>query len=119
MIGRGLQGTALACTLAFLAPWAFLSVLLPDPWRVEALGLLALLGVLLFGAALWAGRKAEALGLDPEGWAFAAVVSGGYAMGVLMLNPKPRPRLSYLCDACGREGHIHEPFCFGCGAMGA
>jgi hypothetical protein len=112
-------GTSVACTLAFLAPWAVLSVLLPDPWRVEALALLAALAGLLVASGVWAGQKAPTLGLDAEGWTFAAVVSLGYANGVLLFNPRPRPALSYLCMECGREGHIHEPFCFGCGAAGA
>lgn len=119
MAPRPMVGTALACTVAFLAPWAVLSVLLPMPWRAESLALLSALGALLFTAGVWAGRKAESIGLDAEGWAFAAIVTVGYANAVLLFNPKPRPALAYLCDECGREGHIHEPFCFGCGAVGA
>lgn len=118
-MSRPYVGTALACTLAFLAPWAVLSVLLPQPWRVESLALLSALGGLLLASAVWASRKAESIGLDPEAWAFAAVVSVGYANVVLMFNPKPRPALAYLCHECGRQGHVHEPFCFGCGAAGA
>ncbi|GEM_PF-5654384 len=116
---RPFVGTALACTLAFLTPWAILSVLLPQPWRVEGLALLSGLGGLLVCSGVWASRKAQTLGLDPEGWAFAAVVTAGYANAVLLFNPKPRPSLAYLCHECGREGRLHEPFCFGCGAVGA
>lgn len=116
MTTRSPYGTALACTLAFLAPWAILSALLPDPYRIESLALLAALGGLLLAAGVWAGRKAESLGLDAEGWTFAAVVSVGVAMLVLLTNPHKRPSLAYLCGECGREGHLHEPFCFGCGA---
>ena len=119
MANRPAVGTALACTLAFLAPWAILSVLLPTPWRVEALALLCVLAALLVAAGAWASRKAQTLGLDAEGWTFAAVVTAGYANGVLLFNPNPRPSLAYLCGECGREGHIHEPFCFGCGSRAA
>jgi hypothetical protein len=119
MANRPAVGTAFACTLAFLAPWAILSVLLPSPWRVEALALLAAMGALLITMGAWAGRKAETLGLDSDGWVFASVVTMGYASAVLLFNPKPRPSLAYLCGECGRQGHIHEPFCFGCGSAGA
>jgi len=112
-------GTALACALAFLAPWAILSALLPDPWRLEASILLVALGGLLIAAGVWAGRKAQSIGLDPDGWTFAAVVSLGLANMVLLTNPQKRASLAYLCDECGREGALHEPFCFGCGAGGA
>ncbi|MEA3201236.1 MAG: hypothetical protein QOE90_2664 [Thermoplasmata archaeon] len=111
--------TSLACTVAFLAPWAILSALLPDPMRIGSLALLAALGGLLVCASVWAAAKASRLGLDPEGWAFACVVTAGYANAVLLFNPKPRPSLAYLCGECGREGRLHEPFCFGCGAVGA
>lgn len=112
-------GTALACALAFLAPWAILSALLPDPWRLEASVLLVAMAGLLVAAGAWAGHKAQAIGLDPEGWTFASVVSLGLANMVLLANPKPRASLAYLCDECGREGAIHEPFCFGCGSTAA
>ena len=105
---------------AFLAPWLLLSLLLPEPWRLESLGLLALLGLLLFAAGLWARRRAESRGLDGQAWAFAAVVSFGYANAVLLVwRPEPGELApSYACGECGRIGHLHEPFCFGCGAHG-
>lgn len=116
---RAATTTALACTLAFLAPWAVLSALLPMPYRAESLALLAALGGLLMAAGVWSSMRAERLGLDAEGWAFAAIVTVGFAMVVLLTNPRPRPSLAYLCRECGREGHVHEPFCFGCGSFTA
>lgn len=103
---------------AVLAPWLLLTLLLPTPHREAALGLLALLALLLAASGAWARRHAEARGLDPAAWSFAAVASMGYANAVMLLwRPEPGETYpAYLCHDCGRPGAMHEPFCFGCGA---
>lgn len=104
--------------VAFLAPWALVSVFLPTPLRAGFLGLLLLLGLLLGAAGAWTRRRAEKMGLDGASWSFAAVVSlGGAILVLLFWGPRADERLpSWLCDDCGRAGAMHEPFCFGCGA---
>ena len=111
-------GLDLLYVVAYLAPWVVLSLLLPDPHRAAAVGLLVTLGLLLAAAGAWSRARAAAMGLDGAAWSFAAVVSLGLAMLVLLLwSPRPGETLpSYLCHDCGRLGAHHEPFCFGCGA---
>jgi hypothetical protein len=103
---------------AYLAPWVAFSFFLPEPHRALAVGLLALLGVLLACAGVWCRRYAEAAGLDGAAWSFAGVATLGFAMLVLLVwTPRADETLpTYLCDGCGRLGAAHEPFCFGCGA---
>lgn len=103
---------------AFLAPWALVSVFLPTHLRAGFLILLVILGALLGAAGAWTRRRAERMGLDGAQWSFAAVVSLGAAIPVLILwGPRAGERLpAWLCDECGRGGAMHEPFCLGCGA---
>lgn len=117
--GWGLRPEALY-VIAYLVPWVAFSFLLPDPHRAAAVGLLALLAVLLGAAGAWSRRHAESAGLDGAAWSFGAVVSLGLAM-VVLLAWRPRPGETaprYVCHGCGRLGDLHEPFCFGCGAHG-
>lgn len=104
--------------LAFLSPWALVSFLLPDPWRMASLGLVALLALLLLAAAAWSFRRATARGLDAGHWAFVTVLTLGLAMLPLAFGRAgdAGPDALYMCSACGREARAVEPFCYGCGA---
>lgn len=111
---RRLEGIALA---ALLAPWGLAAWLLPLPLRVAAwLGLLGVAIVALLAAA-WSRQRAEALGIDAERWALLAVMTLGVSTIMLTSKPAPSRGATFLCDGCGRIGALHEPFCFGCGAV--
>jgi hypothetical protein len=101
--------------LAFLAPWAAVSVLLPDPQRVAALALVGTLAVLLIAAGAWAFRYAREKGRDAQHWAFLTVVTFGAGMAALLVTRAP-PTHGHVCVDCGRTGALDEPFCFGCGS---
>ena len=101
--------------VAFLGPWAFVSALLPEPWRWYGFGLVALLGLILTYAATWSHRAAAKRGEDPAHWAFLTVLTLGLAMLALMMQ-RPHDAMGRFCVDCGREGACDEPFCFGCGS---
>lgn len=103
--------------LSFLTPWAAVAAILPDPWRAQSLGLVALLALLLLAAAAWAFRAAKAKSLDAPRWAFATVLTLGYAMTVLVLRRAHTHDLgTFVCMECGREAPTVETFCHRCGA---
>lgn len=100
--------------VAFLAPWFFVSTMLPSAYAWQAFGLLTLLGCLLACAAAWSFAAAQGRGQDPTHWAFVTILTFGFAMFFLFGK---RPEHSGLhCLDCGRQGSLSEPFCFGCGS---
>lgn len=104
--------------LAFLAPWALVSVFLPDPWRIASFALVTLLALLLLAAAAWSFRRATAKNLDAPHWAFVTVLTLGLAMLPLAFGNPGRlgAGLTFVCSECGREAAVEEPFCYRCGA---
>ncbi len=109
---RRLEGLAL---LALLAPWGVAAWLLPFPMRLAAwLSLLAVAGIALLAAA-WSRERAAQLDVDAERWALLAVLTLGLSTIMLTSKPPPDQSPTFLCSGCGRVGHLHEPFCFGCG----
>jgi len=102
---------------ALLLPWGALSLLLPLPHLVAALGLLTALACLLTVAVRWSRMRAEALELDPDAWGLAAVLSLGFSMG-LLLGSADSSAFQALCHECGRLQDARNRFCHGCGALG-
>lgn len=99
---------------ALLIPWLVLSLLLPLPHMVAALALVATLGALLACAIRWSHARAEALGLDPEAWGLAAVLSLGFSQ-LLLLGAAGQSGFDAMCDECGRLNDARASFCYGCG----
>ncbi|HWH09418.1 MAG TPA: hypothetical protein VNX21_09480 [Candidatus Thermoplasmatota archaeon] len=104
--------------VAFLSPWALVSLLLPHPWRMAGVGLVTLLALLLLAAAAWARRRAAQKGLDGPHWAFVTVLTMGLAMLPLAFGAPGRLGAdpTYVCTECGREAPMVETFCYRCGA---
>jgi hypothetical protein len=100
---------------ALLAPWALLSLLLPLVWMSVAFLLIATLAGLLHLGAAWSRQRAEQLGLAPDGWALAAVLSLGFSM-LMLLGPQTTSGYDALCDDCGRLSDARSMFCTGCGS---
>jgi hypothetical protein len=100
--------------LAFLAPWVAISLLLPTPYKWEAVALVAALGALLVTAGAWSFHRAKREERDAAHWAFLTVITFGAAM-IVLLASKPAPEYGQHCLDCGRVGELDEPFCFGCG----
>lgn len=100
---------------ALLVPWIVLSLLLPLPMLVAALGLLCALAALLACAIRWSRSRAEELGLDEEAWGLAAVLSLGFSQ-VLLLGADGRTGFERLCGGCGTAADARSPFCYGCGS---
>ncbi|HVM46330.1 MAG TPA: hypothetical protein VM582_10380 [Candidatus Thermoplasmatota archaeon] len=102
---------------ALLVPWGVLTLLLPLPHMVAGLGALTALASLLVVAVRWSRMRAEALGLDPEAWGLAAVLSLGFSMALLLGAPG-RSGFDAMCHECGRLQDARNAFCHGCGAVG-
>lgn len=110
----------LLVALALVAPWMALAWVLPAPWMSLAVVGQAILLALLALAARWSHRYASARGLPADRWAAWTVVTFGAAMLVLLARPQGiATGPQYVCMQCGRLGHLHEPFCFGCGSLSA
>lgn len=114
---RALRAESVA-GVAFLAPWLLPALALPAPWRGLAVALTLALGALLLAAGAWSRLRAEELGLEGSDWAFAAVVTCGLAMLVLLLRREHvRWGPETLCFECGRMNALAADFCHGCGAL--
>lgn len=103
---------------ALLLPWGILSLLLPLPHMIAALGLLGALASLLIVAARWSRMRSQALALDPDAWGLAAVLTLGFSMA-LLLGTDGRSAFQAMCGDCGRLQDARAPFCYSCGAYGA
>ena len=113
MVARG-EWLSLA---ALLLPWAVLTLLLPLPHMVAGLGLLTALAGLMTVAARWSRMRAQALGLDPEAWGLASILSLGFSMA-LLLGANGHSAFEAMCGECGRLQDARNAFCHGCGAVG-
>lgn len=101
---------------ALLLPWGVLSLLLPLAHMVAAFGLLVALAALLAVGIRWSRMRAESLGLDPEPWGLASVLSLGFSM-LLLLGANGKSGYETMCNDCGRLHDARMSFCHGCGAF--
>ena len=99
---------------ALLLPWVVLSLLLPLPHMVAALALLCALAAMLACAVKWARMRASAIGLDAEAWGLAAVLSLGYANG-LLIGAAGSSAYQQMCYDCGKLSDARSSFCYACG----
>lgn len=111
------QGEWLALA-ALLLPWGILSLLLPLPHLVAALGLLTALAALLTVAVRWSRMRASRLKLDAEAWGLATVLTLGFSMA-LLLGAEGKSPFQVMCGDCGKLSDARAPFCYGCGSYGA
>jgi hypothetical protein len=111
------QGEWLAIA-ALLLPWGVLSLLLPLPHLVAAMGLLTALAALLTVAVRWSRARAEALRLDADTWGLAAVLSLGFSMA-LLVGTEGKSAFQAMCGDCGRLQDARAAFCYACGSYGA
>lgn len=102
---------------ALLLPWLILSLMLPLPHLVVAVALLAALAALLGTAVTWARLRAIELGLDPQPWGLATVLSLGFAM-LLLVGTSQASGYEAMCGDCGRLQDARAPFCYSCGTYG-